>query len=88
MTYDLLVEWCGHYPEYTKRLSRLFLEHAVDRLKKGERQHLLALTDEERYSEIWDHPDADLYALEVLQQQDRLMPPAFSRGRTTGRSHS
>ena len=75
LSYDVLVKWCGRYPEYTNQLSTWFVDYAVRRLQKGEHQHLLTLTDEERYSPFWDHPDADEYALELLREQSRLMPP-------------
>jgi hypothetical protein len=75
LSYEILVKRCGHYPEYTNQLSEWFVDYAVRRSQKGEHQHLLSVTDEERYSPFWDHPDADEYALELLREQGRLMPP-------------
>jgi hypothetical protein len=75
MSYEVLVKWCARYPQYSEELSRLFLDEAVHLLHAGELQHLLVLTDEERYSPFWDYPDADMYAMEVLREQGRPVPP-------------
>lgn len=76
MSYDVLVKWCSQYPEYAEQISTLFLDDTMQRLQEGEVQHMLALTDEERYSEIWDHPDAEEIVLRLLREQGRPVPPA------------
>ncbi|HEY2382873.1 MAG TPA: hypothetical protein VGK48_16985 [Terriglobia bacterium] len=51
------------------------MEDTLHRLQEGELQHMLVLSDEERYSEICDKPDADEYALKLLREQGRPVPP-------------
>ena len=51
------------------------MSRAVYCISNGEPQQLILLDDEQRLSDRFDSPDAQEYALEILHEQGRVIPP-------------